>query len=46
MVWAGTVDPKREYEFAVEGVNHLTAENSWQLISIKKDWQRVFDFSK
>jgi phosphoserine phosphatase len=39
-------DPDREYEYAVEKVNHLAAENGWQVISIKKDWQRVFAFSK
>ena len=39
-------DPDREYEYAVEAVNHLAAENGWQVISIKKDWQRVFAFSK
>jgi phosphoserine phosphatase len=37
-------DPDREYEYAVEKVNHLAAENGWQVISIKKDWERVFDF--
>jgi len=36
-------DPDREYEYAVEKVNHLAAENGWQVISIKKDWERVFD---
>ena len=39
-------DPEREYEYAVEKVNHLAAENGWQVISIKKDWQRDFAFSK
>lgn len=39
-------DPDREYEYAVEKVNHLAAENGWQVISIKKDWERVFAFSK
>jgi phosphoserine phosphatase len=39
-------DPDREYEYAVDKVNHLAAENSWQVISMKTDWQRVFDFSK
>ncbi len=39
-------DPDREYEYAVEQVNHLAAENDWQMISMKTDWQRVFDFSK
>jgi hypothetical protein len=39
-------DPDREYEYAVEMVNHLAAENGWQVISIKNDWERVFDFSK
>ena len=39
-------DPDREYEYAVEKVNHLAAENGWQVISIKNDWQRVFAFSK
>ncbi|MGB5620295.1 MAG: HAD family hydrolase [Desulfobacterales bacterium] len=37
-------DPNREYEYAVEMVNHLAAENGWQVISIKNDWERVFDF--
>ena len=37
-------DPEREYEYAVEKVNHLAAENSWHVISMKKDWERVFDF--
>jgi len=39
-------DPEREYEYAVEKVNHLAAENSWHVISMKNDWERVFDFSK
>ena len=39
-------DPEREYEYAVEKVSHLAAENGWQVISMKKDWERVFDFSK
>jgi len=39
-------DPEREYEYAVEKVNHLAAENGWHVISMKKDWERVFDFSK
>ena len=39
-------DPEREYEYAVDKVNHLAAENGWQVISMKTDWQRVFDFSK
>ena len=30
----------------VEKVNHLAAENNWQVISMKKDWERVFDFSR
>jgi len=37
-------DPEREYEYAVEKVNHLAAENNWHVISMKKDWERVFDF--
>jgi phosphoserine phosphatase len=37
-------DPVREYEYAVEKVNHLAAENNWHVISMKKDWERVFDF--
>ena len=37
-------DGEREYEYAVEAVNHLAAENSWHVISMKKDWERVFDF--
>ncbi len=39
-------DEEREYEYAVEKVNHLAAENSWHVISMKKDWERVFDFNK
>ena len=39
-------DQEREYEYAVEKVNQLAAENGWQVISMKNDWQRVFDFSK
>jgi hypothetical protein len=39
-------DPEREYEYAVEKVNHLAAENNWYVISMKKDWESVFDFSK
>ena len=39
-------DPEREYEYAVEKVNHLAAENNWHVISMKKDWERVFGFSK
>lgn len=39
-------DPEREYEYAVEAVNHLAAENNWHVISMKKDWERVFDFNK
>ena len=39
-------DPDREYEYAVEKVNHLAAENGWQVISIKNDWERVFAFSR
>jgi phosphoserine phosphatase len=39
-------DPEREYQYAVEKVNHLAAENGWHVISMKKDWERVFDFSK
>ena len=39
-------DPEREYEYAVEKVNHLAAENGWHVISIKKDWESVFNFSK
>jgi hypothetical protein len=39
-------DPERAYEYAVDKVNHLAAENGWQVISMKTDWQRVFDFSK
>ena len=39
-------DPEREYEYAVEKVNHLAAENSWHVISMKKDWARVFDFDE
>jgi hypothetical protein len=37
-------DGEREYEYAVEAVNHLAAENRWHVISMKKDWERVFDF--
>ena len=37
-------DPEREYEYAVEKVNNLAAENNWHVISMKKDWERVFDF--
>jgi phosphoserine phosphatase len=37
-------DPEREYEYAVEKVNHLAAENGWKVISMKKDWERIFDF--
>ena len=37
-------DPDREYEYAVEKVNNLAAENNWHVISMKKDWERVFDF--
>jgi len=37
-------DPEREYEYAVEKVDHLAAENRWHVISMKKDWARVFDF--
>ena len=37
-------DAEREYEYAVEKVNHLAAENNWHVISMKKDWERVFDF--
>ena len=39
-------DPEREYEYAVEKVNHLAAENGWIVISMKNDWENVFDFSK
>ncbi len=39
-------DPEREYEYAVKAVNHLAAENSWHVISMKKDWESVFDFNK
>ncbi|MGB9441298.1 MAG: HAD family hydrolase [Desulfobacterales bacterium] len=39
-------DPEREYEYAVEKVNNLAAENNWHVISMKKDWERVFDFLK
>jgi len=39
-------DPEREYEYAVEKVNHLAAENSWHVISMKKDWERIFNFDK
>jgi hypothetical protein len=39
-------DPEREYEYAVEAVNHLAAENGWHVISMKTDWESVFDFSK
>jgi phosphoserine phosphatase len=39
-------DPEREYEYAVEKVNHLAAENSWYVISMKKDWERIFNFYK
>lgn len=39
-------DQGREYEYAVEKVNHLAAENNWHVISMKKDWERVFDFDK
>jgi hypothetical protein len=39
-------DPERAYEYAVDKVNHLAAENGWQVISMKTDWQRVYDFSK
>ena len=36
MFRAGTDDPKREYEYAVDKVNHLAAENGWQVISMKR----------
>lgn len=39
-------DGEREYEYAVEKVNHLAAENSWHVISMKNDWESVFDFNK
>ena len=39
-------DPEREYEYAVEKVNHLAAENDWHVISMKNDWERIFGFSK
>jgi phosphoserine phosphatase len=39
-------DPEREYEYAVEKINHLAAENSWHVISMKKDWERIFNFYK
>jgi len=39
-------DPEREYEYEVEAVNHLAAENNWHVISMKKDWESVFDFNK
>ena len=39
-------DAEREYEYAVDTANHLAAENGWQVISMKTDWGRVFDFSK
>ena len=39
-------DPEREYEYAVEKVNHLAAKNGWHVISMKNDWERVFDFNK
>ena len=38
-------DPEREYEYAVAEVNHLATENNWHVISMKKDWGRVFEFS-
>ena len=37
-------DPQREYEYAVEEVIHLAAENSWHVISMKNDWEKVFSF--
>jgi|GEM_PF-5032741 len=46
MFRAGTDDPKREYEYAVEAVNQLAAENGWHVISMKNDWERIFDFKK
>jgi hypothetical protein len=46
MFRAGTDDPKRAYEYAVDKVNHLAAENNWYVISVKNDWESVFDFSK
>ena len=39
-------DSDREYEYAVEKVNHLAAENGWHVVSMKNDWERVFDFSR
>ena len=39
-------DAEREYEYAIEKVDQLAAENGWQVISMKNDWKRVFDFSK
>jgi hypothetical protein len=35
MFRAGIDDPKREYEYAVEAVNHLAAKNNWQVINMK-----------
>ena len=39
-------DGEREYEYAVEKVNHLAAENNWHVISMKNDWECVFDFDE
>jgi phosphoserine phosphatase len=39
-------DPEREYEYAVEKVDHLATENGWHVISIKNDWENVFEFNK
>lgn len=30
----------------VEKVDHLAAENGWQVIRMKNDWERVFGFKK
>ena len=40
MFRAGTDDPKREYEYAVDKVNHLAAENGWQVISMKRGGEK------
>jgi len=39
-------DGEREYEYAVEAVNHLAAENSWRVISIKKIGNAFLTFQK
>jgi hypothetical protein len=39
-------DSEREYEYDVEKVDHLAAENRWHVISMKNDWKQVFDFNK